>query len=506
MTNAGVLTPEITQTIFKHLVQSFGADTADFIEKNPVVFGSLLKEAFTQELIKKNTLKDVFSKFSPQKGGIFGGLFGRGGLFSYLKQSLFKKSSTGLTAGVPLGKDLGPAQTDPITPSTPPTPNDEDKEPKQKEFLKGIGTTEPIPMLFAGFSDTGSQQITDIFSSLFKTLIKDLLKGLKGVIPEPEEDYGEGLIPTLMDSFIEPLLMAIPFLGPLLKRFVPGMRGRAASRSSLGQGRKGAAARRRSRSQGRGASAYTARTGRPSVKPSVPVNQVQGSGGAAARGASRTGTAAARSTGKGLFRGASRGLSRALPGLGTALTVGFLASDLSNVAEQEAKGEITQKEAYEGKGRAWGGAGGALGGAAAGAAIGAMFGGVGAIPGAVIGGILGSMGGEAAGGAIGSSLAPQEEPPITPTPDTSKLDIPEPKDYTNSLNEISNNTGKTFDKLSRLSDAIFALANTYKTQGPGQAANNFFINGQQQKEVASASQVAENNVDAIGRIRLQFAV
>ena len=80
----------------------------------------------------------------------------------------------------------------------------------------------------------------------------------------------------------------------------------------------------------------------------------------------------------------------------------MLASDLSGVSEQEEKGEITQKEAYQAKGGAIGGAGGALAGAAGGAALGTLLlPGVGTVIGGIAGGILGSMAGEAGGAAIG---------------------------------------------------------------------------------------------------------
>jgi hypothetical protein len=509
MINQLALPANDTALILEHISKIFSADIADAIKNKPDFFASLLKESITQEVIKKNTLKDVFQKF--QTGGLFGGLFGRGGLFSYLNQSLFKKSSTGLTAGIPLGKNLNTAQPDPITPSTPPVPVN--KESKEKDFLPAEEKKGPIPILFAGFEEGGRVQLIEMFDSLFKNLIKDLLKGLKeDVFPEQQQEASEsGLVGTALD-YASNLALLGSILRPFraLKNFRASRAARKASKLSLGQGKRGSAARQQLRAQGRGSAAYTQRTGKPPIKPSVPVTP------APTAGTPPAGTTAARTAAKVGPRGIGSALKsggRAIPGLGTALTAGFLYSDLSSISEQEAKGELTQKEAYKAKGGAWGGAlGGLAAGAALGAAGGAAFGGVGAIPGAILGGIggaiLGSMGGEA----IGESLAPEEvieqaEQPIMPAPDVEKpnIEIPQPIDYSTALKDIAGNTGSTSDKITRLTDAIFALAGTMQTKEAKQSTN-IFVNGGQTQQTASAAQLTETSVDAIGRIRAQYAV
>jgi hypothetical protein len=104
-------------------------------------------------------------------------------------------------------------------------------------------------------------------------------------------------------------------------------------------------------------------------------------------------------------------------------------------------------------------------------------------------------------------MAPEEQPAITPISniETPNIDIPETKDYTQSLNEIAGNTGKTTDKINRLSDAIFALANTFKTQNSNQSINLFSM-GQTGQQIPAASQVAASNFDSIGYIRQQFTI
>jgi hypothetical protein len=91
--------------------------------------------------------------------------------------------------------------------------------------------------------------------------------------------------------------------------------------------------------------------------------------------------------------------------VGAVVGAGMLYSDISDINEQEKKGEITAAEAKEKKGGAVGGAVGGAGGAMAGAAAGAALGSVvpilgtaiGGIVGGIVGGYLGRSGGEAAG-------------------------------------------------------------------------------------------------------------
>ena len=104
-------------------------------------------------------------------------------------------------------------------------------------------------------------------------------------------------------------------------------------------------------------------------------------------------------------KGAAKGLVKGLGVAGAVLSVGMLASDISDINEKEKSGEITKREADVGKGEAVGGAAGgaagALGGAAAGAAIGSVVPVIGTVIGgaigAAIGGYLGMKGGEVAG-------------------------------------------------------------------------------------------------------------
>ena len=116
------------------------------------------------------------------------------------------------------------------------------------------------------------------------------------------------------------------------------------------------------------------------------------------------GTKGAASGAKSAASGA-KGLVKGLGVAGAVLSVGMLASDISDINEKEKSGEITKREADVGKGEAVGGAAvgaaGALGGAAAGAAIGSVVPVIGTVIGgaigAAIGGYLGMKGGEVAG-------------------------------------------------------------------------------------------------------------
>jgi hypothetical protein len=116
------------------------------------------------------------------------------------------------------------------------------------------------------------------------------------------------------------------------------------------------------------------------------------------------GAKGAASSAKGAASSA-KGLVKGLGVAGAVLSVGMLASDISDINEKEKSGEITKREADVGKGEAVGGAAGgaagALGGAAAGAAIGSVVPVIGTVIGgaigAAIGGYLGMKGGEVAG-------------------------------------------------------------------------------------------------------------
>lgn len=507
--NQLALTSNTTKLMAQMFRAKFDIALGEIAEKYPAVFQSIVKEAIAQEAVKKINLKSIFNKF--KEGGILGGLFGRGGVFSFLGKTLFKKPSSDLVAGTPLEKNLDTnLETDTATTTQTPLQPVSKQTSKEKDYI--AEEIKPIPILIAGFTPEGRNDFAEVLPPLFEDIFKkiftgnDFLNALEGIQPEMQENYGGGLLEAAM---------ALPLLGGAFR----GLK-RVTGFGKGGFFRNRKAARLRANR----AATRAAKTGStPSIKPSTPLKQA---GKAATTGetAALKGAAKATSTAgkgavrgleegavkgatKGLGRGLTRGASRLLPGLGTALTVGFLASDLASVAEQEAKGEITQKEAYKQKGGAWGGAGGTMAGAAAGAAIGAMFGGVGAIPGAIIGGMLGGLGGQMGGEVIGESIAPEEsKQPIAPPPasETPNIDIPEPPDYTKTLSDIVANTGKTSDKITRLSDAIFALANTFKNQ-PSNTGPKFIINNQQ-NDMPSASQVAASNNDAISHVRQQFAV
>lgn len=102
------------------------------------------------------------------------------------------------------------------------------------------------------------------------------------------------------------------------------------------------------------------------------------------------------SGGKNLAKTVGRGLG----GIGAVVSLGLLASDISDINEQEKKGEITKTQAQvstgEAVGEAAGGAGGALAGGIKGAALGAALGSV--VP------VLGTAVGAAVGGALGAGL------------------------------------------------------------------------------------------------------
>jgi hypothetical protein len=109
---------------------------------------------------------------------------------------------------------------------------------------------------------------------------------------------------------------------------------------------------------------------------------------------------------------------------GAVISVGMLASELSDISDREKSGEITAAEAKEERGGsvggAAGGAAGAWGGAAAGAAIGSVVPVVGTIVGGLIGAALGGWLGNKGGTVIGKAVtaAPKPTTPTTATPTT----------------------------------------------------------------------------------------
>ena len=457
-------------------------------QKYPKTFESIVKEALAQEAIKKFSLKGLFTSLDK------GGLFGRNGVFSFLGKTLFKKpTSTDLVAKPPLGRDGGTnIDTSSIVSSSPLQTNTRQVEPtKEKDLLQE--EVKPIPIMFAGFTPGGRDEFAEVLPPIFEDILKNVFKGeaftslLEGLQPEKEEEYGSGLIPGLIS-----LLGASSLFG--------GKRRASSKRSILRNPfRRSRTSQVKSSGAGRTTGTALSKTAPPiAAKPALPTSTTS----PAVKGATKA-------AGTGALKGAGRGLARGVPILGTVLTAGMLASDLSGVSEQEEKGEITQKEAYQAKGGAIGGAGGALAGAAGGAALGTLLlPGVGTVIGGIAGGILGSMAGEAGGAAIGSTMAPEEEQPMVapvPSPEIPQIDIPEPRDYSKSLDDIANNTNTTSNKISRLSDAIFALAGTLKTQ-PSNSTPNVAVVNNQQSQTSSASQIAASNIDAIRSVRRQFSL
>lgn len=102
----------------------------------------------------------------------------------------------------------------------------------------------------------------------------------------------------------------------------------------------------------------------------------------------------------------------------------MLASDLSDISEQEKKGEITPEEAKKLKGGAVGGAAGGAGGAMAGAAAGAAIGSVVPIVGTVIGGLIGG----AVGGWLGRKGGEAVGEAVASTPESKKLEAAKKKE------------------------------------------------------------------------------
>jgi len=73
------------------------------------------------------------------------------------------------------------------------------------------------------------------------------------------------------------------------------------------------------------------------------------------------------------------------------------------------------------------------------------------------------------------------------------------------LEKIASNTGSTSDGLKVLGQAILKLAQVFSDKSTT-GSSNIVINGQQQNQTPSASQVAATNVDPIRAIRAQFAI
>lgn len=483
------LTDKAIQPMAKMFRSRFDILLEELSTKYPKTFEAIIKEAVAQEAVKEFSLKGLFKSFEK------GGLFGRSGVFSFLGKNLFKKTSTDLVAKPPLGRETG-TELDPTTLTTTPVQplvRQSDSSKKEKDFL--AEEMEPVPIMFAGFTSEGKDQFAEVLPPIFEDILKNVFKGsafsslLEGLQPEQQEDYGTGLIPSIVD-----------FLGDA-----------ALAGSLFGGGGKLLGKRGIIRAPFRRFKAGRLRAQRPAQKvapvlpkPSAPVSSAAK---VTSTPVSSVAKGATKAVGTGAARGLASGAARAVPILGTVLTAGMLASDISNISEQEEKGEISEKEAYKAKGGAVGGAGGALAGAGAGAALGTLIlPGVGTVIGGVAGGILGSLAGEAGGTAIGEAIAPEEEQPIVapiPSPEIPQLDIPESKDYSKTLDDIANNTNTTSNKISRLSDAIFALAGTMKKQSVNTVPNVAVVNNQQ-PQTPSASQVADTNVDAIRSVRRQF--
>lgn len=102
--------------------------------------------------------------------------------------------------------------------------------------------------------------------------------------------------------------------------------------------------------------------------------------------------------------------AKSVPYVGTALSLGFLASDISSINAAREAGEITEAEATKEKGAAVGATAGGLAGMAAGAKLGGVIGtffgpGIGTAAGALIGGAAGGIIGSIAGSGLGEDIA-----------------------------------------------------------------------------------------------------
>ena len=506
------LTAKTKEALTKILTNTFGV----LLEEYPQLAEEISVKAAAIEEKKSLSLKGLQSAFKKS------GLIGKGGVFSLLTKALFKKPST--TSISPTGIENKETGLTPDVISTLPAvtplrqaPTDTTKK-KEQDLLQE--TQKAIPVEFAGFTYDGEADFKRVLPPLFEDILKKFFKktdqfGTEGLTPQTDTDYGGGLLETLAN----------------LAMLKGGLRGGATAGRPRGRIRQLFRNRKAGRLRAQRTAARAARVGTPpplpaskpvstttpsktapSVKPSKPVTTAP----------SAAGKAVTKAAGKGATTSIGKAAAKRIPLLGTALTAGFLGSELLETSKQEQAGEITKEEAKKQKAGAVGGAGGGLAGALGGAAVGATIGSVvpvvGTVIGGIAGGIIGGIGGEMLGRTAGETLVgdeapalaqPESQPPvIVPTPEASEtpeINIPKPIDNTNILNTIATNTGSTNEVLRALSQAIFKLAQTYETKG-SKDSSNIFINGQQQNPIPSASQVAAQNVDPIRQVRMQFAV
>ncbi|MBK5645724.1 MAG: hypothetical protein I4N51_00340, partial [Acinetobacter sp.] len=183
-----------------------------------------------------------------------------------------------------------------------------------------------------------------------------------------------GVLTTLLLKGFQTLVSPLKFLGiffaPLLK-VLQGLL-RLIGLKSLGDRLGSPAARQRHR----GRSHTGGRSGEASPR--------NGAGGAAAK------------TGKALLK--------RLPIVGALMSAGFLAKDLSDIAESDASKRLKTNRVGSAIGSTAGGIGGAFGGAAAGAAIGSVIPLVGTVAGGIVGAVLGGIGGDKVGGMLGDKF------------------------------------------------------------------------------------------------------
>lgn len=474
------------------------------ISEYPRLAEEISTRAAAIEEKKSLSLKGLQSAFKKS------GLIGKGGVFSLLTKALFKKPSA--TSISPTGIENKETGLTPDVISTLPAvtplrqaPTDTTKK-KEQDLLQE--TQKAIPVEFAGFTYEGEADFKRVLPPLFEDILKKFFKktdqfGTEGLMPQTDTDYGGGLLETLAN----------------LAMLKGGLRGGATAGRPRGRIRQLFRNRKAGRLRAQRTAARAARVGTP---PPLPASKPVSTTTPPKTAPSAAGKAATKAAGKGATTSIGKAAAKRIPLLGTALTAGFLGSELLETSKQEQAGEITKEEAKKQKAGAVGGAGGglvgALGGAAAGAAIGSVVPVVGTVIGGIAGGIIGGIGGEMLGRTAGETLVgdeapalaqPETQPPvIVPTPEageTPEINIPKPIDNTNILNTIATNTGSTNEVLRALSQAIFKLAQTYETKG-SKDSSNIFINGQQQNPTPSASQVAAQNVDPIRQVRMQFAV
>lgn len=494
------LTAKTKEALTKILTNTFGV----LLEEYPQLAEEISVKAAAIEEKKSLSLKGLQSAFKKS------GLIGRGGVFSLLAKAFFKKiSGSSITSKGIDGKETGES-SDTLTTSIPqiaPSEESTKNTTKKKEIDYLKDTQKAIPIEFAGFTYAGEVSFKRVLPPLFEDILKKFFKktdqfDTEGLMPSGDTDYGGGLLETLAN----------------LAMLKGGLKGGATASRPRGRIRQLFRNRKAGSLRAQRTAARAVKAGTPPPLPaSKPVSTTT-----PPKTAPSAAGKAAKAAGKGATTSIGKAAAKRIPLLGTALTAGFLGSELLETSKQEQAGEITKEEAKKQKAGAVGGAGGglvgALGGAAAGAAIGSVVPVVGTVIGGVIGGIAGGLGGEMLGRTAGETLVgdeapalaqPESQPPvIVPTPETGEtpeINIPKPIDNTNILNTIATNTGSTNEVLRALSQAIFKLAQTYETKG-SKDSGNIFINGQQQNPTPSASQVAAQNVDPIRQVRMQFAV